>query len=215
VGADLVLDSPINNAISHFFMLMLFLAGRRSDIAAVPVRLTGELYRAQDIESFDTGVIRLQTDDGCRLDFYGTHSSREISRPSLTIEGRDGRAEWVQDSHALVEGVKGKWGQLAEPEFETREKMLRDVLTRIHGGYAFICSPELASVHVRCVGLLHEHVSITPISPTYLAERQADGQVFTFVPGLDACLAAAARSGTSLTEAGARWGVKPVEVVIP
>lgn len=212
VGDASVLDSPVNNAISHFFMLMLFLAGRRSDDAAVPIQLTGELYRAQEIESFDTSVIRLMADDGCRLDFYGTHSSREISRPSLTIEGRDGRAEWVQDSHARIEGPTERWEQAAGPESATREKMLRDVLARLRGESSFVCTPELAAIHVRCVSMLHAQVPIVPVPETYLEERTADGHSFTYVAGLDHLLANAANHGISLAASGAPWGVAPTVV---
>ncbi|MEO6004868.1 MAG: Gfo/Idh/MocA family oxidoreductase [Opitutus sp.] len=212
IGADSVLDSPVNNAISHFFMVMLFLAGRSTGEAANPIQLTGELYRAQDIESFDTSVLRLTANDGCRLDFYGTHSSREISRPSLTIEGRDGRAEWVQDSHARIEGRAEPWEQSAGPESATREKMLRDVLARVRGENSFVCTPELAAVHVRCVSLLHARVPIVPVPKSYLKHRTAEGESFTFVAGLDHLLAEAARQGSSLAAAGAPWGVPPTIV---
>ncbi|MEQ1787795.1 MAG: hypothetical protein ABL966_12140, partial [Acidimicrobiales bacterium] len=66
-------------------MVMLFLAGREERGLAQPVSLGAELYRAQAIESFDTAVVRLATAAGVQLDFCGTHSSRDIGRPSLRI----------------------------------------------------------------------------------------------------------------------------------
>lgn len=205
LGEDWVLDSPVSNAMSHFLMVMLFLAGREGAEVARPVRMAAELYRVQPIESFDTAVIKMETAEGLKLDFYGTHSSSTIGRPSLRIEGATGWAEWVQDAHAKLQGDAGAWEFNAAPESDTRERMLRDVLARRSGGNALICTPEMAGVHVACVAELHRHAAITPIEATHLAQQTLDGQIFTFVPGLDRLLAAAARSGQGLAEAGAAW----------
>jgi predicted dehydrogenase len=209
VGADLVLDSPVSNAMSHFLMVMLFLAGRDETSLAKPVRIGAELYRAQAIESFDTAVVRMQTAEGLKLDFYGTHSSREIGRPSLTIEGTGGSAEWVQDSHARLTGPAGEWTYSAAPESNTRERMLRDVLARRRGEPAFICTPEMAAVHVACVTELHAGAEITTIPATYLSNYSVQGQEFTYVSELGQQLAHAAHGGLSLSEAGAVWAVQP------
>lgn len=205
LGPDQVLDSPVSNAMSHFIMVMLFLAGREEKGLALPVSLGAELYRAQAIESFDTAVVRLVTAAGVQLDFYGTHSSRDIGRPSLRIVGEHGEAEWVQDGHARLAGPVGEWRQAAAPEAQTRERMLRDVLARRDGGAEFVCSPELAAVHVACVAELHRRMHIIRIPAVHLAQHREDGQDFTYVPGLDGQLARAAHDGLSLAEAGAVW----------
>ena len=205
LGEDWVLDSPVSNAMSHFLMVMLFLAGRTEADVAAPVRLGAELYRAQAIKSFDTAVIHLETAEGLRLDFYGTHSSREIGRPSLRIEGDHGEAEWVQDSHAKIDGLLGPWAQRAAPESDTRERMLRAVLARHRGEPVFVCTPAVAAVHVSCVAELYQRVPITPILPAHLARYHDDGQDFTYVPGLDEQLARASLGGLSLAAAGAPW----------
>jgi predicted dehydrogenase len=209
LGEDAVLDSPVSNAMSHFLMVMLFLAGRTERDLAVPARLGAELYRAQAIESFDTAVMHLETAEGLRLDFYGTHSSREIGRPALRVVGEQGEAEWVQDSHARLTGAAGAWEQRAAPESDTRERMLRDVLAHRRGEPAFICHPEMAAVHVACVAELHRQGSIRVIPPDRLAHYRADGVDFTHVPELDGQLARAARDGVSLAEAGAVWAMPP------
>jgi len=207
VGQESVLDSPVNNAMSHFFMLMLFLAGTEEDTAARPIRMSAELYRAQRIESFDTATVSLETAAGCRLDFYGTHSSREISRPTLLIEGTGGRAEWAQDDHATLQGSESHWHVHSAPESDTRERMFRDVLARVRGEPAFICTPQLAMLHVQCVAALHEHFPIITVPETFLATEQREENVFTFVPQLDGALASAASRASNLFDAGAPWAI--------
>jgi len=215
VGEDWVLDSPVSNAMSHFLMVMLFLAGRTESEVAQPARLGAELYRAQAIESFDTAVIHLETAAGLRLDFYGTHSSREIGRPSLRVEGDTGEAEWVQDSHAKITSSRGVWNLQAAPESDTRERMLRAVLARRRGEPAFVCTPAMAAVHVDCVAELHQRFPIMPITSGYLAHYREDGQTFTYVPGLDEQLARAAQGGLSFAAVGVPWaGPAPVSTML-
>lgn len=212
LGPDAVLDSPVSNAMSHFLMVMLFLAGREERGLARPVSLGAELYRAQAIESFDTAVVRMMTGACVQLDFYGTHSSRDIGRPSLRLTGDHGEAEWVQDSHARLSGPAGEWRQAAASEAHTRERMLRDVLAHRSGGPEFICSPELAAVHVACVAALHDRAVITAIPEAHLVHHRVDGQEFTCVPGLDSQLARAAQHGLGLAEAGAVWAGVPAQL---
>lgn len=208
LGDDWVLDSPVSNALSHFLMLMFFLAGA-DDAAAEPRRVRSELYRAQPIESFDTAVLGFETAAGVRLDFYGTHSSTEVGRPSLRIEGAAGWAEWVPDSHARLQGPGGAWEQRAAPEADTRERMLRAVLAWRRGEAAFVCSPALAATHVRCVEELHGSTPILPIPPSARRTEARDGEWFTHVPGLAEGLAEAARRGSGLGEVGFAWAVAP------
>lgn len=205
-----VLDSPVSNAMSHFFMVMLHLAAQSGAKLGEPLALSGELYRAQQIESFDTAVVQLTTADGVRLDFYGTHSSAEIGRPSLNIEGEKGSAEWVQDSHARLTGPGGEWEQRAHPEFDTRERMLRDVLAQRQGAAVEICTAAMAAWHVRGIAALHREIPITPVAAEHGRSQTRDGQTFTFLPGLDESLRAAARAGQSLAAAGVAWAVSPV-----
>lgn len=211
VDGDWVLDSPVSNAMSHFLMVMLYLAGREEASLAQPVRLAAELYRAQAIDSFDTAVLRLETADGLQLDFYGTHSSASVGRPSLRIEGTAGTAEWVQDAHARLNGATGAWEQRAAPESNTRERMLRDVLARRRGDPIMICTPAMAAVHVHCFTELHRLMPVRHMTGDHVVNHSQEGQLFTYIMGLDAILAEAARTGQSLAEAGARWAIPAEE----
>ena len=47
----------------------------------------------------------------------------------------------------------------------------------------------------------------TPVPAAHLARYAQDGQIFTYVQGLDEVLAHAALTGRSLAEAGATWAI--------
>jgi predicted dehydrogenase len=215
VGEDWVFDSPVSNAMSHFLLLMCFLAGRDLRLAAEPVSLRAELYRAQEIETFDTAVLHMETADGCRLDFYGTHSSRMVERPSLTIEGEAGSARWVQDRFAAIEGPDGLWREEARPEAHTRECMLDDVLARLRGEPAFVCDAALATVHVRCVEALREGALIRDVPEAFKERRLDQGDVYTSIRGIDAALRLAAGQGSDLRAAGMSWATPACDIALP
>jgi len=200
-----VFDSPINNAMSHFVLVMLYLAGDSRSGGASPRRFRAELYRAQPIESFDTATVQWETADGLRLEFYGTHSTRWIAHPTLRIEGERGTANWMADRGAALQSPPLSWSMPAEPESRTRERMLRDVLDRCAGFDRWVCEPHFAGVHVRCVAALHAHVPIRAIEAGSLLRRSENGENFSFVPDLDEQLTSAADSGRFLNEVGAPW----------
>lgn len=212
VGDDWVLDSPVSNAMSHFLLLMLFLAGEAPESAAAPVALKAELYRAQAIETFDTAVLRFRTASGQDLSFIGTHSSEQTVRPIIKLRGSEGEATWVQDGYASIDGNVGRWKQPAHPESHTRENMLADLLALLAGRPSFVCTPELATVHVRCVEALRLGGVIHEIPLAHCGVREEAGDVFTFVRQLDDQLIAAADGCVSLQEAGAVWARPPVDV---
>ena len=72
-----VLDSPLNNAFGHFVMLSLFFASAEAQGASAAIPDGVELFRANAIESFDTGVVKLHTPTGVQLWFGVSHVSHE------------------------------------------------------------------------------------------------------------------------------------------
>jgi predicted dehydrogenase len=70
----LVYDSPANNAAAHFLHNMLYLLGPERHTSAAPVTVQAELYRANDIQNYDTAAMRVTTDGGAELLFYTSHA---------------------------------------------------------------------------------------------------------------------------------------------
>ncbi len=90
-----VLDSPANNAMSHFLNLALFLAGSSSRQSADPRAVDAELYRVNDIENFDTCALRIQTREGPTLLVLLTHACRVNFGPVIEFRGTEGVAEYT------------------------------------------------------------------------------------------------------------------------
>lgn len=209
---SLVLDSPVNNAMSHFVLLMLYLAGDTLNEAADSISMKVELYRAQEIEMFDTALLHMKTAVGHELAFYGTHSSAETAAPTCRITGTRGEANWVQDQFASITAESGDWMQTAAPESNTCEAMLTDVLARMAQQPAFVCTPEMAAIHARCVDALHRSGTIYDVPHSELRERTEGGQTFTYVRHLGEALTRAAEQGTGLRTVGVEWAVTPQSI---
>jgi len=85
-----VLDSPASNAMAHFITLMLYLLGPTQDIAAIPVSIEAELYRANPIENYDTCGLRVTVEGGASMLILLTHAGRKECQTDLVLTGESG-----------------------------------------------------------------------------------------------------------------------------
>jgi predicted dehydrogenase len=157
VGGHPVFDSPLNNALSHYVNLMLFLAGTdRASSAKVRIQ-EANLYRIQPIETFDTASIHGRTDDGADFFFHATHSAEEALNPMVRIEGESGAIEWSGDGGLRLEIGDGHVEEIAPPGFQDDSKRVRgDVLVAMLAGEnPDYCSVEIALEHVKFIDQLH------------------------------------------------------------
>jgi len=90
VGTDWVLDSPAQNAMSHYLNLLLFFLGPSEFESAEPVHVEAELYRANAIENYDTCALRFTTAAGVDALVLLTHACAEGFQPEITIHGDGG-----------------------------------------------------------------------------------------------------------------------------
>lgn len=186
-GDGWTLDSPLNNAMAHFFVLMLYWAGATPSTLATPRRITGDLFRVQDIESFDTASLRVDTEEGPEIFYAISHSGENNLAPYLYLEGEDGWLEWV---HADGMRWESRHGQGEDPDVlqggALHEIVLKEVLQALEGGTgAWGVAPEEARKHVLCVNALHEHFPIRGNLGSLTREKERKGDVFRFVPGME------------------------------
>lgn len=161
-----VFDSPLNNACAHFVMLSLFLADPKLTSAASLVIDDAELYRAHDIESFDTAVVRSTTADGVRLWFGGSHSCRTTVEPLIEIEGTKGTAGWHYEEEVWWQATDGtRENKELLTAFGARDCMMAAVLKRLSDPSVHVCSTDLAMMHTAFIEALHRDANIRPIDP--------------------------------------------------
>lgn len=181
-----VLDSPLNNAFAHFVMLALYLAGAGRDVAAGAVEITdAELWRAHEIESFDTAVVRAWAGD-VKLWFGVTHCARPQFDPEITVLGTEGHASWHYEREVLVAGERRMMANITE----ARREMMTKVLARLTDATVQVCSPGIAARQTELIVNLHERwpINAFPREQIDWTDSAAAPSALPVVRGLDAAL---------------------------
>jgi predicted dehydrogenase len=101
VSGDWTLDGPINNPLSHYIHAGMYFAGDQPGLAADPVRVRAELYRARPtIEGEDTACIEVEFKNGVREYVYVTLAAKDETYRNVRIDvyGDDGELTWFARS---------------------------------------------------------------------------------------------------------------------
>jgi predicted dehydrogenase len=152
-----VLDSPLNNAFAHFVNLSLFFAGPSACESAQVTIESAELFRAHEIEMFDTAVVRGSSDSGTRFWFGVSHAIEETRQPEISIRGSAGRAEWWHEQRCVIVDGAGHRRVFPLPSTEEcRQLMFAAVLARLADLSTFVCTTAIAEAHTRLVEALHQ-----------------------------------------------------------
>jgi predicted dehydrogenase len=109
-GVDVV-DGVATNPLAHAIATALRIAGARTldDLASVET----DLYRANDIESDDTSVIRVRTTSGLPITCALTLCATESVEPYITLQGSEGTAVFHYTEDRLsVSGSDGERSQV-------------------------------------------------------------------------------------------------------
>jgi predicted dehydrogenase len=153
-----VLDSPVNNAFSHFLNLMLYLLGDRIDRSADLQSVEAELYRANPtIDNYDTAALRSRTRAGVEVNFYVSHALRrdasvgpfmhfEFEKATIGYAG-DGWSDGSDVFATFADGSKKSYGDLHTDHLEKFSAMV-DVIRRDD---VVPCGLEAAGAHTLCM----------------------------------------------------------------
>jgi predicted dehydrogenase len=193
-----VYDSPFNNALAHQIMNMLYLASPEAGQAAYPAQVEGELYRAYDIESFDTGCLRAHTADGVEVYFVASHACPVNVDPMMRLEAEKASAEFRLDGGASIAYADGREEIIEWGDF--RLDMFDNVLAVVSGlAPAPVCTLEVARTHVACIEALHHAASIVDVPAQYVSEIEEGQRV---ISGIDEAARRAWEGGQLFSELG-------------
>lgn len=93
LGDSWVLDGPMNNALAHQIMNLLYFAGKSIQETATPLNVRAEMYRAREITGEDTDCLIAELDNGAKLFYCVTHATNNKVNPFFRIVGTKGKAE--------------------------------------------------------------------------------------------------------------------------
>ena len=130
---DWVLDGPAHNAMAHFINLAAFLLGTTPQASATPTSIEAELYRANDIDSYDTFSARVGFAAGSVLTALLTHACDRETEPTVQVLGDRLHATWRNQHDAIDLRVDGRDRPIPR-DVDGRDAMIRVLAGQQTGG---------------------------------------------------------------------------------
>lgn len=147
-----VYDSPANNAAAHFLHNMLYILGPRRDASARPVSVQAELYRANEIQNYDTAALRCQTDAGAELLFYTSHAVPIGMGPVVRYEFEDATVYYEAETRGgFVARFKDGSVRLYDDPNTDRHLKIWHSIDAVRSRKIVPCGIHAASAHALCV----------------------------------------------------------------
>jgi predicted dehydrogenase len=185
-----VFDSPANNAAAHYLHNMLYLLGPSQETSAAPRTVQAELYRANEIENYDTAAIRVRVDCGAELMFYTSHTVPPKLGPIARYEFEYAVISYEAESGAgfVARFRNGRVKRYGEPNLERSQKMWQSIEAAGNGGKV-VCGTAAAMPHVLTVAAAQQSMPQIRGFPQSMVctERVGDGAMVC-VTGLHAAM---------------------------
>jgi predicted dehydrogenase len=209
-----ILDSPINNAAAHYLHNMFYVLGSRIYSSAKPTSVVAELYRANDIENFDTAALRCQTDTGVEMLFYTSHAVAEYRGPVLCYEFENATVRYETNGYGEDNPVvtahynDGRVKNYGCPDNQPFKK-LYDSVEAAKTGKPIVCGADAATSQTLCINGAQDSVEEIVDFPGSLVSIKSvsEGNV-RCVEGLAKILSRCYEEYILPSEAGIAWAKK-------
>lgn len=183
------LDSPVNNATSHYLHNILYLLGPTRESSAWPVDVQAELYRANAIENYDAAVLRCHTREGVEVLFYTAHCVLSDVGPILNYEFERAVIEYDGSGRNANTNLRayfhdGHVREYGDPN-ATHTNKLWHTIDACCTGMPVACGIEAAMPHILCVNGAQESMpKITDIPKTMIKRQELESDRLVWVEGL-------------------------------
>ena len=193
-----VYDSPFNNALSHEIMNALYLAFPEVGRAAYPAHVQAELLRAYDIETFDTGCVRVRTDSDAEIFFAASHACDTTVDPLIRVEAEKASVAWEFRGDATITYADGTHEIIAQDE--PRGHMFHTLVQAMTGPvFDPLCTLEIARAHVACIEAIHQVAPIVDVAPQLVSVAPQGQRV---IAGIEPAVQQAFETGKLFSELG-------------
>ena len=176
-----VFDSPVNNATAHYLHNMLYLLGQTRETSAMPTTVQAELYRANDIENYDTAALRLRTGDGVEVLFYTSHAAHERRGPQSRYEFENAVVDFdtANGGEFVARFHDGRVKNYGHPNADRHEKIW-DAIASARDGRPVACGISTAIPHAVCVAAAQDSAAQIvnfPLRARRLADCDGDPMI--------------------------------------
>ncbi|MBM7570347.1 Gfo/Idh/MocA family protein [Aquibacillus albus] len=209
-SGEMIFDSVANNATAHFIHHLFYLTGPSIEKSSTIKQVTAELYLTNDIETFDTCAVHVQTTQNLDIYYYASHAIKEEVHPRFELE-----FEHATISYAPGSGNDNVIAYLADGTKKLYEDPMLDKLAKLSvcieaiqkGNHAILCGAEAASSHVAFVQAMHQSVPDVPTFPQHLVNYEKDQKLY-WIDGLGDILTNCYNNWTLPSDIGVEWSKK-------
>ncbi|MDQ0824360.1 putative dehydrogenase [Arthrobacter sp. B2I5] len=208
-GVDVV-DGVATNPLAHAVATALRIAGARTtaDVASVET----ELYRANDIESDDTSVIRIRTAAGLPITCALTICASESVEPYVTLQGSAGTAVFHYTEDRLTIGT----GSGHMEETYGRDDLTENLLAHRAHGVPLTSSLVDSGAFMLVLEAVRTAPLPAPIDPAHVRWEGEGDAAHAVVVGIEDALERAGRQHATFSELGLPWAAAaPVAFELP
>lgn len=183
-----ILDSVANNATAHYLNNMLFVLGENEDESIYPYEIKAELYKANDIQNFDTVAAKIYTKREIDIIFYATHAVNESIGPMFYYEFENAVVTYTHDvksnyNNITAQFTDGTIKNYGNPNDSTPNKLWKCIDAAAGLNVGIPCKVETAIPHIICVNGMQESVPEIVNFPASLIRREEEPELI-WVEGL-------------------------------
>lgn len=203
-----VFDGPATNALSHLIHNIMFLASPETTGFMEPVEISGELYRARPIESYDVACMRGTFQSGIRFSVMLTHATEATLPWKIEVRGNNGVARITNNGSRFEAGQEQfEFGddtpKLLERTYTQYLETIRGIRPRFLTGLADTRGYLLATN-----GLLVSSGGIHTIPEKWIRRYENDGDTGFDVSDLYKAVEQSFDTGNLFNELQLPWSVK-------
>lgn len=206
-GGEWVLDSPVNNATAHYLHNMFYILGSAPDKSALPSEVGAELYRANDIENYDTAGLRAKTGDGADILFVTSHAVDRSWPIRCEFIFERAKVEYEENAYFRAVFNDGRLKEYVMPGAEQNCTKLWQCIDAVRNGGRPVCGLEAAMAQTVCMNGAQDSVpEIISFPPAMVRRRQDEkGDEYIMAAGLTEALQACYASWQLPSECGISW----------
>jgi predicted dehydrogenase len=207
-----VLDSPASNAMAHFLHHLFYVLGVETSSSARPEEAVAELYRANPIENFDTGICRAHAECGVEVLFYGSHATQSRQEPTFHLEFENAAISYNEPTpEIVVQTREGRVWSYGSPEDDPQFQKLFAAVRAVHTQEPVVCGPQAARAQCVCINGMQDSVETIESFPHSIIRRDEEKKRW-LAAGLDDVLRECYRKDALPSEIGTPWAQRGVTV---
>ena len=201
-NGKIILDSVISNGAAHYLHNMLFLLGKDIQSACLPETYCAELLRANNIENFDTAVIRMETKNNAKLMICATHAANNTINPIFDFQFENASVQYYMGENIIAKFSDGTIKDYGKPMHGDESKMWC-AIDAAENKAVLPCIAKTALPHNIIVNSLYENCHVQSF-PENMISLDTENEI-TYVEGLAEALTKCFNENKMLSETGWNW----------